>query len=331
MRSLRGVPEVSVVIPARDAAATVSRTLDALGAQTHSGFEVVVVDDRSGDGTADIAAASEVVSTVVRLGEGVGGVAKVADTANGGGPPPMTGTVATERAGLGAARNAGARVASGSVLAFTAADCVPCADWLERGLAALRDADLVQGRATSEAPPGRYAGSVDVEAFGGLFDAANLLITRELFERLAGFEPGWTPGGGQELGEDTWLGWRARRMGARVAFAPDAVVEHAALPRGAAGSIVERRRLSAFPAMAGQVPELRSTLCWRRPFLTRRGAAFDAAALGIAAAAITRSRAPLALALPYLGHRPGPAQAAADAVGAAALLAGSVKARRLLL
>ena len=109
------------------------------------------------------------------------------------------------------------------------------------------------------------------------------------------------------------------------------MVEHAVIARGAAGFIAERRRLTAFPAMADRIPELRSTLCWRRPFLTARTAAFDAAALGVLAAAITRRPAPLALALPYLRHRPRPAHAAADAVGAAALLAGSVRTRRLLL
>ena len=325
------MPDVSVVIPARDAAATLPRTLEALGRQSHTGFEVIVVDDRSTDATADIAAAADVVSAVVRLGEGVGGVAKVAGRANGGGPPATTGTVATERGGPGAARNAGARVATAPVLAFTDADCCPRTDWLERGLGALAGADLVQGRVTPEHEPGPYDRTVYVESFIGLFQTANLLITRELFDRLGGFEPGWTPEGGKELGEDAWLGWRAKRLGATVTFAADAVVEHAVIPRGAGAYVAERRRLSAFPAMVDRIPELRSTLCWRRPFLSARGAAFDAAAVGLLAAAVTRKPAPLALALPYLRRRPKPAEAAADAVGAAALLAGSVKARRMLL
>lgn len=325
------MPDVSVVIPARDAAATLPRTLDALAAQSHTDFEVIVVDDRSTDGTAELADAEDVVSTVVRLGEGVGGVAKVADRANGGGPPSTSGTVATERSGPGAARNAGARVATAHMLAFTDADCFPRPDWLERGLAALAGAELVQGRVTPERAPGPYDRTVWAESDDGLFQTANLLITRVLFDRLGGFERGWTPGGGKELGEDAWLGWRARRLGATVAFAPDAVVEHAVIPRGAAAYVAERRRLAAFPAMVDRIPELRSTLCWRRPFLTARGAAFDAAALGVLTAAVTRRPAALALALPYLRHRPRPAEAAADAVGAAALLAGSVKARRLLL
>ena len=47
---------VSVVVPARDAAATLPRTLACLEAQQGAPeFEVVVVDDGSGDGTAEIA------------------------------------------------------------------------------------------------------------------------------------------------------------------------------------------------------------------------------------------------------------------------------------
>ena len=323
MPSFRAVPDVSVVIPARDAASTLPRTLAALAAQTHRDFEVIVVDADSSDGSAASAEDSGVVTSVVRLREGVGRVS--------GDRSVPSATVATEGAGPGAARNAGARVATASVLAFTDADCFPRPDWLEHGVRAVDHAQLVQGRVVPAQPPGPYDRTVHVPAFFGLFETANLLITRELFDQLGGFAPGWRPAGGKELGEDTWLGWRAKRLGATVAFAGDAVVEHAVTRRGAAAYIAERRRLTAFPAMVDRIPELRSALCWRRPFLTRRSAAFDAAAAGLIAAAVTRKATPLALALPYLALRPRPAQAAADAVGAAALVAGSVRTQTLLL
>jgi glycosyltransferase involved in cell wall biosynthesis len=299
------VSEISVVIPARDAAATLPRTLDALARQTlpRERFEVVVADDGSSDRTAAIAGVAD------RL-------------------------VRTDGVGPGAARNAAAAVAEGRLLAFTDADCFPAEDWLERALAAVAGADLVQGRVEPERPPGPYDRTVYATSFHGLFETANLVVRRELFDALGGFEVGWTPQGGKELGEDTWFGWRARRRGARAVFADDVVVRHAVFPRTAAQYVAERRRLTAFPALVARVPELRSALCWRRAFLTRRGAAFDAAALGVAAALAARDARPLALALPYaaeLARDPRPPGVAADAVGAASLLAGSVRARTLLL
>jgi glycosyltransferase involved in cell wall biosynthesis len=303
---VRAVPDVSVVIPARDASATLPRALAALAAQTlaRERFDVVVVDDGSRDGTLAVAEASPVVDRVVRL---------------------------ARSAGPGAARNAGVRAAGAQLLAFTDADCFADPGWLAAGLAALETADLVQGRVVPERPSGPYDRTVHVPGLFGLFETANLLVRRSLFERLGGFERGWSPFGGKELGEDTWLGWRARRSGARIAFAPDALVAHAVVPRGRIGFAAERRRLVAFPALVGRIPELRTALCWNRVFLSRRSAAFDAAAIGLLLAAATARKRPLALAVPYLAERPTPTTLAADAIGAGALLAGSVRARALLL
>jgi glycosyltransferase involved in cell wall biosynthesis len=307
---------VSVILPARDAGATIARALDGVAAQGVD-HEVIVVDDGSRDATRAVA-------------EERG--ARVLD-GDGRGPA--------------AARNLGAAEASAPALAFLDSDCFPTHGWLASGLRALEDADLVQGEVCPD--PGAACGPFDrtlwVTGAWGFFESANLFVRREAFERLGGFE-GWL---GQattkELAEDTWLGWRARRAGLRTAFAPDALVHHAVFPRDARGYVAERARLRFFPALAARVPELREELFFARMFLSRRSAAFDLALAGALAAAATRRTAPLAAAAPYAalaiadarrwGKRRLPsvlaANLAADTVGAAALAYGSARARSLLL
>jgi glycosyltransferase involved in cell wall biosynthesis len=271
----------SVVVPARDAASTLPRTLECLAAQRDAPeFEVVVVDDGSRDDTA--ALAERAGARVIRAGG----------------------------EGSGAARNAGVAAACGTLLAFTDADCFPSPRWLAAGARRLGEVDLVAGavKPDPDALLGPFDRTVWVERETGLYETANLLIRRELFERVGGFESwlrddgprrGWT---NPELGEDVWLGWRARRAGARSAFEPEALVYHAVHRREAAGYVSERRRVRHFPVMAARVPELREQFMHRRVFLSRRSALFDAAAAGVALAALRRSKAPLLAAAPYAQH-----------------------------
>ena len=50
----RDLPFVSVVIPARNEEAKIARCLESMLAQDYPNFELVVIDDRSTDGTAEI-------------------------------------------------------------------------------------------------------------------------------------------------------------------------------------------------------------------------------------------------------------------------------------
>ena len=184
----------SVVIPAKDAAATLARTLECLAAQETAPLEVLVADDESSDETAAIAARGGATLVPVPAGSGPAG-----------------------------ARNAAAAKARGEVLAFTDADCFPEPGWLAAGLRAIEaGADLVQGRVwpDPEVAMGPFDRTVWVVEESGLYETANLFVRRELFERLGGFEVWLEPEVGKPLAEDVWLGWRARRAAADVRFEP---------------------------------------------------------------------------------------------------------------
>lgn len=309
--------DVTVIVPARNAASSLGRALAALAAQrTDLDYEVIVVDNASDDGTGEIAVAAGV--RLVRQDR-------------------MT--------GAGEARNTGAAQATAPLLAFTDADCVPTPDWLDRGARALAAYELIQGavRPDPAFSPQPFDRSVWVER-EALYETASLFVRRSLFERLGGFEDWLGDAAGRPIAEDVWLGWRARRAGARTAFRADALVHHAVERRGPAAHVRERLRLAHFPAIARRIPELRREFFFARCFLSRRTAAFDAAATGLALAATTRSPLPLMAALPYAREvvsrslpwgRRAPivagAEIAADAVGAAALIAGSARERTLLL
>jgi hypothetical protein len=194
---------VSVIVPVRNGADSLGRCLDGLLTQSVTAAEVIVVDNGSSDGTASIARAHRVGARVV-----------------------------TEpRPGSYAARNAGIEAASGDVLAFTDADCLPSSEWLAAGVSCLDGgADLVAGRVTpqlSSRPTvwerfdaGHHVDQrkyVEVLGFGA---TANLLVRREVFAAVGPFDSGLRSGGDREFCI------RATKAGFQLSYAADAFVGH---------------------------------------------------------------------------------------------------------
>ncbi len=199
--------DVSVVIAARDAAATLPQQLNALAEQrTGRRWEVLVADNGSTDGTPDLA------------------------RAHAGRLPSLRVLDASTQRGAGPARNAAARAARGEVLLFCDADDVVGPGWVERMGAALHEHEVAAGRLEwallndetaqrSRALPQEH-GLQHSEPLPWLPHASssNLGVRADLFRRLGGFDTG------ARYLQDTDLCWRAQLAGADLAYVPDAVV-----------------------------------------------------------------------------------------------------------
>lgn len=325
MSSTPDAPAVSVIVPARDAEDTISRTLEALAAQRFDReYEVIVVDDGSSDRTAEVVRAHQ---------------------------PSVTLLESSLTRGPGAARNAAVEAARGDVLAFTDADCFPTPDWLARGVEALSQSDLVQGTVERDpdAPRAPFDRTVTVSDESGFYETANLFVRRELFDRVGGFEDWILEDGApprRTIGEDVLFGWEARRLGARTTFAETALVHHAVFPKGPMDALRYRwAAMRHLPALAARIPELREHTFYRRWFLYRHSASFDCALAAVVLSRLLRRPALLVGALPYLRwlaaetlawRKHGLAKVGAtsllvDAITLAALVEGSVRSRSLLL
>jgi glycosyltransferase involved in cell wall biosynthesis len=201
-RSPRGV---SVVVPVRDAAATIDAQLDALLAQNYRGaWELVVADNGSTDGSLERLAA--------RLAALPG--SRVVD--------------ASERRGAGHARNAGVEGSSGDLVLFCDADDVVSPGWITAMVEAAAKVDIVAGpldlerlndrlsRAWHATPPSDRP--LRGHNFLPFASGCNCGVWRDVFEALGGFDRA------RLAGEDVDLSWRAQLAGYRLGFAPDAVV-----------------------------------------------------------------------------------------------------------
>ena len=221
---------VSVVVAAHDEEASVGALLDALAEQTHRPFEVVVVDDRSSDRTAEIVRARAqrfpVSLRLVQVRETDEPAAQhyLAD--------PWTDEATVRLPPKKNALTRGIRAASHDRLALTDADCAPPPGWLAglaREASAHPDAVLVgYGPLTGEGWLGRFcryettvtaALSVAGVGHGRAWHATgrNLSYPRSLWERLNGFHPH-----ARSLsGDDDLFVQHARSHGAEVRYVLD--------------------------------------------------------------------------------------------------------------
>jgi glycosyltransferase involved in cell wall biosynthesis len=198
-------PTISVIVPHFNDLANLRACLHLLKAQTlpADDFEIIVADNDSACGIDAVrAVCGDVMCLHVR-----------------------------ER-GAAAARNAAVAQSRGLHLAFIDSDCRPAPDWLERGLAALREADMAGGQV--DVTVGNDRDLTAVEAFERVFAfnneryvkaeafsvTANMVCPRAIFDTVGGFRA--------SVAEDKDFGQRAAAKGFRWTYAPDMRVAHPA-------------------------------------------------------------------------------------------------------
>lgn len=202
----RGVPALSVVVPAHDAEATLGAQMDALLAQRwDEPFEVIVVDNGSTDGTGALVEAATARDPRVRLLR-----------ADGGQGPSY-------------ARNAGIRHARAPLVACCDADDVVAPGWIASMSGAVAKHDLVAGALEIDelnepwvvAGRGRSIASGPGEFRGLAFaHGCNLGVRRDLFLAVGGFDERLT------AGEEIDLAIRLKQRGVEAFYERRALVHY---------------------------------------------------------------------------------------------------------
>lgn len=201
--------KVSVIIPVYNDNQSLKICLQALAQQTYpkESYEIIVVDNNSQEHVSDVTCAFE----QVRL-------------------------VHESQPGSYIARNQGLSVATGDIIAFTDADCIPTPQWLEQGVATL----------TSEPNVGLVAGHIDLvpedaknpnpfelyemlemgfpqDKFieNGQFGVtANLFTFSHVIQTVGGFDSSLKSGGDKQWGQ------RVFRAGYKQLYSKGACIKH---------------------------------------------------------------------------------------------------------
>lgn len=197
--------ELSIIVPAYNEGRLISHGLNSISKYLHPiAYEIIVVDNGSTDDTAIVAAAHSGVQVV-----------------------------SIPRSTISRARNTGARLAKGVLLAFLDADVMVTSRWaaaLEKKLRAVSEGgdyyggfpfDIPKGASLIERAwfPASYVGRLSYVG------SANLIVSARLFQQISGFDETL------RTAEDVDLGRRVTAVGKTIDFDPEFHAIHLGFPR----------------------------------------------------------------------------------------------------
>jgi glycosyltransferase involved in cell wall biosynthesis len=199
--------KVSVVIPAYNAEKTLKSCLEALAGQSipKEHFEIILMDDGSTDGTAEVAKSFNVIYDY------------------------------QENQGPASARNRGVEKARGEIILFTDSDCVPDRHWIEEMTLPFRDSSVaaVKGayKTKQKEIGARFAQAEFEDRYDlleksrsiDMIDTYSAAFRRNVFVEAGGFDESFPVANN----EDTDLSYRLSEAGYLLVFNPKAFVYHA--------------------------------------------------------------------------------------------------------
>lgn len=198
-------PKVSVVVCSYNGASTLRRCLDSLMEVDYPEYEIVLVDDGSTDNTPEIAA--EFPQVIYRR---------------------------QENRGLSVARNVGAELANGEIVAYTDSDCEVDPHWLRYLVQAMEDQQVEAIGGPNITPLGSSWTAYCVAASPGnpshvMLDdhhaehvpGCNMAFKRSTLRGIGGFDPQF-----RQAGDDVDICWRFLDAGLTIGYASGAMVWH---------------------------------------------------------------------------------------------------------
>jgi len=196
-------PLVSVVVCSHNGASTIADCCEGMRSLEYPNSEVIVVDDGSTDGTAQLAA------------------------------PFGCRVVSTQNQGLASARNTGLAAARGEIVAYIDDDARPDPHWLDYLVQTFRTTSHAAVRGPNVPPPDGAVADAVAHAPGGpihvlLTDTVaehvpgcNMAFRRDALVAVGGFDPQF-----RAAGDDVDICWKIQQAGWTIGFNPAALVWH---------------------------------------------------------------------------------------------------------